>query len=187
MFRGSKLRQYSIYTKFDWTGGIYATATTSGSRNGSIGIGTWVAMMRHGKEGYLEKAKNILKAQHELKKALVKIPHVKLLTKHNGSVVSVSCDKINPIALADYLHKKGWAINKTQNPAGFHLAITQANYKTVGKYADDIREAFPAFEKDPSLNHTSDVSLYGTASAIPDKNFLDNFVKCCIQENLEVH
>jgi sphinganine-1-phosphate aldolase len=51
MFRSRELRNQGIYTNTEWTGGFYATTGTAGSRNGSIVIGAWTAMMRLGRKG----------------------------------------------------------------------------------------------------------------------------------------
>jgi len=51
MFKTKERRDTCIFTKFSWTGGIYVTASMAGSRNGSLVIGAWTAMMRLGREG----------------------------------------------------------------------------------------------------------------------------------------
>jgi sphinganine-1-phosphate aldolase len=40
------------FIKTDWEGGIYATATTAGSRCGASSVGAWASMALLGKEGY---------------------------------------------------------------------------------------------------------------------------------------
>jgi sphinganine-1-phosphate aldolase len=51
MFRTNALRRYVLFSVLDWTGGLYATPSMAGSRNGSLLAGTWASIMKHGKEG----------------------------------------------------------------------------------------------------------------------------------------
>lgn len=188
MFRSREYRDQCIYAQFDWTGGIYATASMAGSRNGSLIIGCWASMLKNGKDGYFQKSKLILDASHNVRKEMAEIPEIRLLTQHNGPVVAFTTEGgIHPIALADHLHTKGWALNKTMHPPGFHVAITHANYNQMPKLVKDTKASIEELRKNPELNHSSDVALYCTAAKIPDKNMLSMFVKTMISENLEVH
>jgi hypothetical protein len=98
--------------------------------------------------------------------------------------VSATTDEtsgVNSIALADYLHKQnGWSLNKTMHPSGFHIAITHANYTSMEKLAEDVRNGMKALIADPELNYSGDVALYGTAAQVPDKKVLDKFVRVMI-------
>lgn len=57
MFRNNELRKQMLFAISDWNGGIYGTPCLAGSRPGNIIAGTWAALMKHGKEGYVEKTK----------------------------------------------------------------------------------------------------------------------------------
>jgi sphinganine-1-phosphate aldolase len=45
MFRTAALRRFAYFCQPDWPGGIYATPTVTGSRNGAIIVGCWAALM----------------------------------------------------------------------------------------------------------------------------------------------
>ena len=62
MFRNNKLRQYQLFVNTEWNGGIYATTCMAGSRPGAVIAGTWGAMLKIGRNGYREKAKQIIEA-----------------------------------------------------------------------------------------------------------------------------
>jgi sphinganine-1-phosphate aldolase len=74
MFSTKELRKGILFNITNWPGGMYATTSIAGSRNGSIIAANWASLMRHGKEGFLKKAKNILEAAAELRKAIAHIP-----------------------------------------------------------------------------------------------------------------
>jgi sphinganine-1-phosphate aldolase len=62
LFREKRLREYQFFVCTDWNGGIYTTTCMAGSRPGNVIAGTWASMLKHGYEGYKQKAKNILEA-----------------------------------------------------------------------------------------------------------------------------
>lgn len=62
MFRNKELRRVGIFAKTTWTGGLYATNGSAGTRNGGNYVGTWVAMLRLGRKGYTERVKRVLEA-----------------------------------------------------------------------------------------------------------------------------
>jgi sphinganine-1-phosphate aldolase len=51
LFRDKQLREYQFFANTTWQGGIYATTCIAGSRPGSVIVGTWASMLKHGKEG----------------------------------------------------------------------------------------------------------------------------------------
>lgn len=53
MFRTKELRRHMLFATCDWNGGMYGTASVAGSRPGNIIAGTWAALMKNGREGYL--------------------------------------------------------------------------------------------------------------------------------------
>ncbi|XP_028402670.1 sphingosine-1-phosphate lyase 1-like isoform X2 [Dendronephthya gigantea] len=53
LYHTKSLRHYQYHTSTEWTGGIYATATMSGSRPGVLVAQCWTTMMHLGKSGEL--------------------------------------------------------------------------------------------------------------------------------------
>ena len=62
LFRSKELRQMQFFGVGKWHGGFYATLCLAGSRPGNVIAGTWAVMMKHGRDGYLATAKQILEA-----------------------------------------------------------------------------------------------------------------------------
>lgn len=76
MFRTKELRRSSFHAISSWPGGMYVTPTIAGSRAGAIISGTWAALMKQGREGFLEKAKTLLTGAKNIREALSKIPEI---------------------------------------------------------------------------------------------------------------
>jgi len=100
LFRNIELRRGTFFTISQWPGGMYVTPTLAGSRSGAVIAGTWAALMKQGKEGFLDKATLILTAAHKIREELKKsVPGVILISDHDSSVVSFTSDKVNCSAL----------------------------------------------------------------------------------------
>ncbi len=85
------------------------------------------------------------------------------------------------------MHKlKGWNVNKTQYPSGFHFAITQTSYKQWKDLVNAIKETVQDMKKDPSLNHTNDTAIYGMVGMCPDGDFVDEFARNAGMELMDV-
>jgi sphinganine-1-phosphate aldolase len=67
MFRDGDLRRASFAPVSNWTGGFYVTPTLAGSRSGQIIAGTWAAIMKQGRIGFLENARKVLGAAKSIR------------------------------------------------------------------------------------------------------------------------
>jgi len=60
MFRTRELRREAIFRCTEWSGGIYATPTYSGSRAGGHIAACWATMNKVGRQGYVEKTRKVI-------------------------------------------------------------------------------------------------------------------------------
>lgn len=60
LFRTKELRRGTFIAVSTFTGGWYTTPSIAGSRPGNIIAGTWASIMKHGREGYINRAREIL-------------------------------------------------------------------------------------------------------------------------------
>ncbi len=60
MYRNDEYRKLQYFSLPEWQGGIYASPTFSGSRNGSIIAMTWATMMHFGLNGYTLATKEVI-------------------------------------------------------------------------------------------------------------------------------
>lgn len=66
MYRFEELREAQFFCTTEWPGGMYSTTTMPGSRSGALIAATWAVMMYHGREGYVEKVKDIVRVARSL-------------------------------------------------------------------------------------------------------------------------
>ena len=81
-------RHYQWFTFPDWPGGIYATSTISGSKAGGIIAACWASLVYHGRQGYVESTKKILKTTKYIEDKLREIEGITIKGNPKVSVVA---------------------------------------------------------------------------------------------------
>ena len=55
------------------------------------------------------------------------------------------------------------------------------------QFVEDLKTTLEDMKNDPKLNHTDDRAIYGMASAIPDKKFMNEIMTIVVSEMLDTH
>ncbi len=177
LFRNRDLRRHSFCAISTWPGGMYVTPTIAGSRSGSVIAGTWAALMKQGRQGFVDKAKLILGTAEKIRHEIAKIPEIKVYSWQHNPVVSFTSDKVNFVAVNDILMKKyKWTLNTIQFPLSAHLVVTDANAANWATLAPALKETIEYLMKHPEENNRGDAALYGLSEKIPNKGVVGNFL-----------
>ena len=158
----------------DWTGGVYASPTISGSRAGGVIAGTWAAMLKIGQEGYVNTAKKILDGVKIIADGIRKMDEVELYGEPDLCVVCFGANRkksspLNIYGISDALSKKKWNLNLLQNPASIHICVTYANCKMAHEFVRDVEDAIKQVKANPEEFSKGTAAIYGMASSLPDK------------------
>jgi glutamate/tyrosine decarboxylase-like PLP-dependent enzyme len=137
LYRNRALRRYQYFSVTDWAGGYYASPTMAGSRSEGISAATWAAMLSLGEEGYLALARDIMDVADAIKTGVSAIPEITIAGKPTFCIAFFS-EVVDIYHVNDYLTSRGWRMNGTQCPPGFHFCITRP------QTAPGIAEAFLA-------------------------------------------
>jgi len=128
MFRSKRLREYQFFANTEWNGGIYATTCMAGSRPGNVVAGTWASMLSMGRNGMKEKARGILQAHKNMRKALENNPDITVISTQDSPVFSFTSKTFNALAICEQMKvRRRWMLGKVQRPFGAHLTVTDAN------------------------------------------------------------
>ncbi|KAK9457643.1 pyridoxal phosphate-dependent transferase [Dipodascopsis uninucleata] len=185
MYRSASLRRYQYFLATDWTGGVYASPTTAGSRPGALIAGCWASLMRLGEDGYYSSARDIVLAASKLKAAIEDMDDLFVLGNPIASVVAFSSDNLNIYDIADAMVSRGWHLSALQKPAALHMAFTRLSSKSVDQLILDLREAvadikakFVAENEIGSVSNTKKgkgdtAMLYGVAGSISTAGVVD--------------
>jgi len=173
MYNSPELRRLQYYSSPDWTGGIYATPTIAGSRNGAIAAGSWAVLMHFGRNEYVKCTAAIMKSAAYLKESISEIPQLKVLGNPKMNVVAFNSDIVNVHAIADAMGEiGGWSLNYLQYPTSLHFCVTYANCGEAEAFVEDLKKAVHKVESDPNLSNYEKAAMYGMATQVPDKQIL---------------
>ncbi|CAD7953737.1 unnamed protein product [Amoebophrya sp. A25] len=132
LFKDSELRSHHFVACPDWTGGIYASPTVAGSREGVHAATSWAVLAHIGHDRYVSFTREIVTCARHIAESIRTDPFVSQYLEHIGRAdTSVVCfrarDKttVNVYAVGMVMSKKhGWNLNSLQNPASIHLCVT---------------------------------------------------------------
>eukprot|EP00658_Telonema_sp_P-2_P062001 TRINITY_DN5065_c0_g1_i4.p1 TRINITY_DN5065_c0_g1~~TRINITY_DN5065_c0_g1_i4.p1 ORF type:complete len:427 (+),score=125.71 TRINITY_DN5065_c0_g1_i4:141-1421(+) len=168
LFRNPELRHHMYFSIPGWTGGLYATPSTAGSRPGSLIAATWASMMRLGHKGYLENTARILEAMDKLVDVGSRAPGLEVVGRPSTMVVAFKSDVYNVYTFSDLLGEKGYHWANCQKPACTHLCITMRHVDVIDHICAKIMEvATYCNEHAADMPMTSTATVYGTTSKVP--------------------
>jgi len=183
MYRDKSYLHDQYFCVTDWPGGIYATPTLAGSRSGCNIAMTWATLMCTGREGYVEKTRQIVSATKAIRAGLEHIPGIVPLGVSEVSVVAFTSDSFNIYAMSDKLHSRHWNLNTLQKPASIHLCLT-ANHiipNVTREFLTDVREIAMELSNDPDASAKSNTAaIYGMAASVPDPSLVEDVAKMFI-------
>jgi sphinganine-1-phosphate aldolase len=173
MYNSKYLMRNQYYINTNWTGGVYATATMTGSRPGNIIALTWATLQFVGLNGYTKYANDIISTKNYILKELIKIPEIYIFGNPKVCVIGIGSRKFDICLLNDEMKIKGWNLNVMQYPVSIHLCITHYHTKDAIKteFICDIKDSINKIINSEVINSESS-SIYGTSQKISDRSIV---------------
>lgn len=172
------LRQFQYTSVADWSGGLYISPTTAGSRSGGLIAQTWAALLYLGREGYQSLAHDIYKSSMKLRRGIAAIDGLEVIGEHITMVVAWRCSRStwNIYTLNDAMSKKGWRLAVLQNPSALHFCITPANLSSVEDLIRDLNIAVKSLESTSKIPGGK-APIYGLAHGLPDRGMVKELLR----------
>jgi glutamate/tyrosine decarboxylase-like PLP-dependent enzyme len=141
LYRNSELRRHQFFIQTEWSGGIYASPTMTGTRPGGAIAAAWAIMNFLGEEGYLDIAGKVMESSTALKKGINAIEGVKILGDPPMSILAIGSDSLNIYEIGDALNRRGWHLDRQQFPPSLHLTVTHAHTQVTDQFLVDLAAA----------------------------------------------
>lgn len=128
LYKNRELMEYQYFCNPDWTGGLCATPTLSGSRSGTVGVVANCVMKEYGTETYEKIAADIIMTKQALINCLYDIPELTIVGNPEHAIIALKSlsPNVNIYSLSDLLDKYNIKTNKMQGPIDcIHICITQ--------------------------------------------------------------
>ena len=172
LYREPALRRHQFCVHTDWSGGIYASPTMTGTRPGGAIAAAWAIMNHLGKAGYLALADTVMKTTLRLKEGVSAIRDVEILGDPAMSILAIGSEHLNVYEIGDELTQSGWHLDRQQLPPSLHLTVTHAHAPVAEQFLTDL-EAAAGQAKSINRNRLLNSAQVGLARAavrlLPEK------------------
>eukprot|EP01114_Cavostelium_apophysatum_P017080 TRINITY_DN498_c0_g1_i2.p1 TRINITY_DN498_c0_g1~~TRINITY_DN498_c0_g1_i2.p1 ORF type:complete len:525 (-),score=128.59 TRINITY_DN498_c0_g1_i2:83-1657(-) len=170
LLKDEKLRHHMYFVQPNWPGGMYASPTMAGSRNGGVVACCYASLLSNGKEGYTAKSMAIYRAAQEIKTRIQsEIPSLHLLGDSHSSVIAFGSKKFDIYKVGDLMSKKGWNLNTLQNPNSLHVCVTFPLSKIAPDFVRDLKASAEELLANPNAAKDGMAAIYGMAANFPDR------------------
>lgn len=186
LYRDKDMRRHQFFVYTDWSGGIYASPSMTGTRPGGAIAAAWAIMNHLGEEGYLRLASVIMKTAKKIIEGVNSIPGLYVLGQPDMSVFAFSSDTIDIYALGDAMDARGWHLDRQQKPPCLHLMVTPAHQKIDDQFLSDLRDCTLALAENPSSAPEGSAAMYGMMGTLPDRGLVSQFVLEYMDELMKV-
>ncbi len=169
LYRDLDILKHQMFVYQDWPGGVFASPALLGTRPGGAYAAAWAVLQKFGVEGYRALAAETVEAAEALKEGIARIDGLRLLGRPQGPLLAYgSSDRaVNIFAVADQMEKRGWNVNRVQNPDGIHAMVTARHRAVTGEYLADLEQAVATVRADPSLAQSGGAATYGMLAHVP--------------------
>jgi glutamate/tyrosine decarboxylase-like PLP-dependent enzyme len=172
LYRDKSIRRHQMFVHTDWSGGIYASPTMTGSRPGGSIAAAWAIMNHLGEEGYLHLSETIMKTAKRIREGVAAMRGLKIIGNPVMSVMALAGDGINIYEVGDEMGLKGWYLERQQFPPSLHLTINYGHAEVVEEFLRDLESALKA-AKQPNLRKLGTSLMMAVANSatrlLPEK------------------
>ncbi|MEA3274165.1 MAG: pyridoxal-dependent decarboxylase [Pseudomonadota bacterium] len=161
LYREPKLLRSQVFVYKDWPGGHFSSPGVTGTRPGGIIAAAYAALLTLGTDGYTRLAREAMELTGTLLRGIRGIPGLHVLGKPDMSVFAFAADGYDIYAVADALEKKGWHMDRQNNPNSLHMIVTPHHGQAVGAFLEDLRAATARARQRPPDESSRRAVLYG--------------------------
>ena len=170
LYRDKALRRHQFFISTDWSGGIYASPTMTGTRPGGSIAAAWAVMNHLGEAGYLAIADTVMKTVTKLREGIGAIEGISILGDPAMSILAIGSSRLNVYEVGDELTMRGWHMDRQQYPPSLHLTVTHAHAQVADQFLHDLEQSVTQASRFSlsSLSNTAKVALVrAAAKALP--------------------
>lgn len=176
LYRHHQLRQHQFVAVTEWSGGLYISPTSAGSRPGGLIAAAWASLMAMGEDGYLKATGEMMEATKKIAEGIEKIDDLYVLGKPDMTVVAFASRKLDIYKVNDVMSSKGWSLNALQRPASIHICVTLQHVDVVKEFLIDLESATDMVRNAPDGFEDRMAPIYGAAAKMPDRGTIKDFL-----------
>ena len=133
LWRNTEYRRFQYFSYCDWSGGMYCSPALQGSRAGGPMAGAWAVLVHMGKKGFHETAEHYYKAFTTVLEGIRSIEELQVVGNPDACTIAYQSSTLDIYKVADAMDKRGWVVNKLQNPRCLQLQVgSRRNFDAEG-------------------------------------------------------
>jgi glutamate/tyrosine decarboxylase-like PLP-dependent enzyme len=158
LYRDEELYRHQMFLYDAWPGGVYASATTAGTRPAPPIAGAWATVNHLGADGYRRLAARVLDATTRFVACIEAIDGLHITGEPDMSVFEFGSDhdgdggaRYDMDGVCDVMDAAGWALDRQQG--GLHVMVSPGHDRVVDEFGADLARAVAARPTGASHDH----------------------------------
>ncbi len=156
-YRDPELYQRQVFMYDDWPGGLYASASSAGTRPAPPIAGAWATITHLGTEGYLRLGRRVLDATRGFLAAVESVDGVRATPTPDMSVFQIGVDPDSGVdvdieAVGDRMDERGWNMDRQQG--GLHVMLSPGHDKVADVFGKDLAASVADQGTAAGIEHT---------------------------------
>jgi glutamate/tyrosine decarboxylase-like PLP-dependent enzyme len=144
VYRDPELFGRQVFMYDEWPGGLYASASSAGTRPGPPIAAAWATITHLGAEGYLRLAGRVRDATRTAVTGIEAIDGLRVHPQPDMSVLQFQADPDSSVAVdiaavGDGMDARGWNLDRQQG--GLHLMLSPGHDRVMGDFVADLAAA----------------------------------------------
>lgn len=176
LWKNDALRKYQFFSYANWPGGLFASPSALGTRSGAAIAAAWATLISMGMDGYKEKTQICLDTANSLRKGISSIKGLRVLGSPVATLTSFVSDDLNIFTVGDELEKRGWQMERQQNPDSLHIGAMPVHATVKDKFLKDLKESVKEVYDHPELQSKGSAALYGMVAKVPTDDLVEEYL-----------
>lgn len=179
LYRTEKLWKSQFYTFEQWSGGIYASPTMTGSRGGGPIAQAWAGLKAMGIDGYTRLHLQLMDIARRMQEGINATPGLMVIGKPTIAVFAFTNDDpaIEMYTLGDLMEQRGWFLDRLQAPPALHvMVVNPASGDLLDAFFKDLRECVAIVRRMSPEETEGKAAIYGMAATVKDEKVLKDAV-----------
>jgi len=141
LYWDAALRRHQYFAYTDWSGGIYASPSMTGTRAGGPIAAAWAILNYLGEDGYLRLTDQVMKTAIKLRDGIHAIDGLHVIGQPDMTVMAIGSDRLDVYEVGDELTARGWHLDRQQFPPSLHLTVSPYHAQVADDFLRDLRAA----------------------------------------------
>ncbi len=174
IYRYPELRRHQFFVLTNWPGGLFGSATVTGTRPGGPIAAAWAVINYLGEEGYMRLAKEVMETTRILQDGIEKTGKLEILGRPVMSVFAMGSSQLDVYTLADLMAEKGWQLGRQHNPPALHFIVTPPHTKIRETFLSELEGSVHRVKEGPEACEDA-AALYAMMGTMCHQSDLKTF------------